>query len=106
MDLFVLSSCGEAFPNVLAEAMACELPCVATDVGDTNLIIADTGWIVPANNPLSLAAAISEAMMTFGDTQSWKERKSRCRLSIENNFSILKTVRLYEEAWHSSDRLK
>jgi glycosyltransferase involved in cell wall biosynthesis len=52
------SSFGEAFPNVLAEFMAGERPCVATDVGDTAAIIDEFGTTVPPNNSGALAAAL------------------------------------------------
>jgi glycosyltransferase involved in cell wall biosynthesis len=60
MDLLVSSSITEAFPCVVGEAMAMEVPCVVTDAGDAALMVADTGRIVPVGNPQALADACSE----------------------------------------------
>jgi glycosyltransferase involved in cell wall biosynthesis len=48
LDALVSTSLyGEAFPNVIAEAMLCGVPCVGFDVGDTKSIIGDTGYTIP-----------------------------------------------------------
>lgn len=62
MDIFCLSSRTEAFPNAVGEAMAMGLPCVATDVGDVAVLMADTGVLVPKANPDALAQGVAQLL--------------------------------------------
>ncbi len=74
------SSWGEAFPNVLGEAMACCVPCVATDVGDAALIVGDTGRTVPRNNPEALARAWEELLSLPEEERRALGRAARARI--------------------------
>jgi glycosyltransferase involved in cell wall biosynthesis len=102
LDVHVLSSAyGEAFPNVVAEAMACETPCIVTAVGDSALIVGDTGWVVPPSNPVELATAMSQAIDELA-LPGWKQRQANCRQRIESNFSLQIMVDKYNEVWNDA----
>lgn len=62
LDVLALPSVGEAFPNVVGEAMACAVPCAVTDVGDSAWLVGNTGRVVPPGDMSSLANAIHDLL--------------------------------------------
>jgi glycosyltransferase involved in cell wall biosynthesis len=62
IDVLVLSSRTEGFPNVVAEAMSYGKPVITTDVGDAAAIVGNAGWVVPPRDAMSLALAIKAAL--------------------------------------------
>ena len=97
------SSYGEGFPNVVGEAMSCGVPCVVTDVGDSALIVGDTGIVVPPKDPNALALAWKKLIEIGKDKR--QKLGHNARLRIRENFNLPSVVRRYEElykdVWHS-----
>ena len=66
--------------------MSCEIPCVATNIVDIELLIGDTGKIVAPKDPKALAAAISDLLSL--NTQEMIQSKKRARQRIIDIFSL------------------
>ncbi len=97
VDIACLSSFGEAFPNVVSEAMSCSVPCVVTDVGDAGRIVGETGLVVPPKNPAALAEAWRK-MLDLGP-----EGRSRlgmaARERVKEKFSLSQIVNRYQDLY-------
>jgi glycosyltransferase involved in cell wall biosynthesis len=60
LDVVCLPSAyGEGLPNVIGEAMACGIPCVATDVGDCRVLLDGFGSVVAPGSPRAGGAVLS-----------------------------------------------
>ncbi len=80
------SAYGEGFPNVLGEAMACGVPCVVTDVGDSARIVGNTGRVVPPRDPAALAQQMLH--MVLMDTSERLALGRAARKRVEENYSM------------------
>jgi len=71
VDVVTLSSAfGEGSPNVLAEAMACGVPVVTTDVGDAALIVGQEGTVVPPRDPDAIAQGWEKLYQIGGERRA------------------------------------
>ena len=91
------SAYGEAFSNVLGEAMACGVPCVVTDVGDSAYIVGETGKVVPPRDSLALAGALVEMLALAPDQRL--ELGVEARQRTQQSFDIHAVVRDYEQLY-------
>ncbi len=97
MDIFCLSSRTEGFPNVVGEAMAMGLPCVATDVGDAAMLVADTGIIVPKENADAFAHAL-ETLLNM-NRNAFQQLAEKAKKRIYTEFTIDRARVRFEEIY-------
>ncbi|WP_199248596.1 glycosyltransferase [[Phormidium] sp. ETS-05] len=99
LDIACNSSYSEAFPNVIGEAMACGVPCVVTNVGDSGWIVGDTGRVVPPRNPEALANAWKELIDIGKEERTVLGEAARAR--VIEYFSLDSVVAQYEALYES-----
>lgn len=83
LDVASSPSCyGEGFSNAIAEAMACGVPCVVTDVGDSALIVGGSGCVVPPAMPDALCEGFRQMLKRMGP-----DLRQAARVAIINRFT-------------------
>lgn len=98
LDLLIVSSAwGEAFPNVLIEAMSCEVPVITTNVGDAAYIVADPSRVVPTKNHIQLAQAAVDFLSHNYKTRRIVGKINRNRVIEFYNIDKIKAS--YQSIW-------
>ncbi|HEY2823632.1 MAG TPA: glycosyltransferase [Candidatus Acidoferrum sp.] len=100
-DVATSSSTSEAFPNALAEAMACGVPAVVTNVGDSRSILGETGSVVPPKEPKALAQAWAGLIQAGPDLRERLGDAARAR--VQTHFAMPNVVRKYEALYIQID---
>jgi glycosyltransferase involved in cell wall biosynthesis len=97
LDLFVLPSLNEGMGRALVEAMAMELPCIASRVSGVPDVVEDglTGVLVPSRDPSALAREIS-TLIEARERAREMGRRGRCKVvpefSVERMIAKLESV--------------
>jgi glycosyltransferase involved in cell wall biosynthesis len=99
-DIIALPSAwGEGFPNIVGEAMACGVPCVVTDVGDSGFVVGDTGLVVPPRDPVAFGKALQH-LANLGEVgRSELGRAARGR--IVDHFSLDRVTTQYHRLFEA-----
>jgi sugar transferase (PEP-CTERM/EpsH1 system associated) len=99
-DIFVLSSIAEGISNTILEAMATELPVIATDTGGNSELVKDgvTGALFTVGDSSGLATILKSYL---GDRQLRKAHGMAGRRRVEEEFPIEKTIEQYRELYLS-----
>ena len=91
------SSWGESFSNTIGEAMACGVPCVVTDVGDSGWIVGDTGIVIKPRDEKALTKAWVTLIELGSEGREQLGRSARQR--VIEHFSINIVVKQYEDLY-------
>ena len=97
-DVLLLTSRYEGSPNIIKEAMACNLPIVATDVGDVRWVIGDTeGCYITSFKPDDIADKIKLALRFSEEKGRTNGRERIIELGLDSKTIAKKIIRIYEE---------
>ena len=101
IDLLLLTSHTESFPNVVAESMLCSTPVLSSDVGCSKKIIDNFGFIMKDNNYKTIFHNLKKSINFFKNKKKeWKTLKIKSQLKIKKDYSIEKMANSYFKTWN------
>lgn len=86
LDFLILPSLGESFPNVVGEAMLCEVPCIVSDVGDCSHIVGNSGYVIKGFDESRFASAVKA--ISVMSLQTRRSMGINARKRIVDNYSL------------------
>lgn len=99
LNIFTLSSDSEAHPNALLEAMACGLPCLATDVGGVKQVL-DSGACGLLAEPGNVAQ-FADALKKLAANPTLREKLGRsARNRVCTHYSLTGMIKSYDDLYH------
>ncbi|HSE76454.1 MAG TPA: glycosyltransferase [Alphaproteobacteria bacterium] len=98
-DAIVSTSLSEGFSNVLAEGMACGLPPIATDVGDSAYLMGECAILIAPRKPAALVAALRALFAAPASERAARGRRARAR--IVENFGIAQAASRYSDLYRA-----
>ena len=100
IDLLLLTSHSESFPNVVAEAMLCSTPVLSSDAGCAKKIINKYGFIMSHNNSETIVHNLKKTLNLFKNKKTkWKSLKIKSQNHIKKNYSIENMANSYLKEW-------
>jgi glycosyltransferase involved in cell wall biosynthesis len=95
LDVVCSTSLSEGFPNTVGEAMACGVPCVVTDVGDSSWLLGQPSLVVPPGDAVALADCLHALLE---DRERMDRVRAEVRDRIVSHFSTTRLVAATELA--------
>lgn len=99
LDIAVSPSWNEGFSNALGEALACGVPCVATRVGDSAVLVGQAGRIIPPGDRAALTEALQSLLALPMEQRT--QLGDLGRRKMEREFGIQAVARKYQSLYQS-----
>ena len=102
IDLLVLTSHSESFPNVVAESMLCSTPVLSSDAGCAKKIINNCGFVMLRNDHVTIFKNLKKSLNIIkNEKKKWKLLKNKSRFKIIKNYSTEIMSKQYIKNWKS-----
>ena len=100
LDLYVLCSKSEGFPNILGEAIINGVPSITTDVGDAKLMVGNKFNVIPKNNIFIFSKKLQYYADLFNKKKTTKKSVIANSIKFYKKYSHKKMINRYQDLWN------